>query len=286
MSYYIAKIRSFYGPREELSFATDERGERLEFGAVLEAKRWVDEADADTYVLAHNESSRPEYVVVGQHAVDWLDLEDYGKYDWDGCPCRSDAGAPCGDCDECFAWKADQDISYVREHAVRTAISYCIYLVPNGAMDDFRRGITSDCRLWGAYHDVQGAADRVRELAEEESLKETCCGSVDVGFVLADVKAAVSKCVGTDQSRTEKILCDLVGREYEHDARRVVLDIGTPDSDEDEENLAYAVWDACWDRARRNFVAQAEHDMGFEWDGDLKWVRVAKFCGDEMVEVL
>lgn len=48
MSYYIAKIRSFFGPREELSFAQDDYGDRL----------------------------------------------------------------------ECLAWKADQDISYVRDHAI------------------------------------------------------------------------------------------------------------------------------------------------------------------------
>lgn len=118
MSYYIAKIRSFFGPREELSFAQDDYGDRLDFDTVLEAKNWIDEAEAGTYVLAHNESSRPEYVVVGQHAVDWLDWKDGSKYDWDGCECRRDAGVPCGDCDECFAWKADQDISYVRDHAI------------------------------------------------------------------------------------------------------------------------------------------------------------------------
>ena len=59
--------RNFYGPRSEISVAMEENGQRqveAEFDNAATAQAWVDRAEEDTYVLSHNESSRPTYKVV------------------------------------------------------------------------------------------------------------------------------------------------------------------------------------------------------------------------------
>ena len=57
--------RGFYGPHSEISVAMEENGQReAEFDNAAAAQAWIDEAEEDTYVLSHNESSRPTYKVV------------------------------------------------------------------------------------------------------------------------------------------------------------------------------------------------------------------------------
>ena len=59
--------RNFYGPRSEISVAMEENGQRqveAEFDNAAAARAWIDRAEEDTYVLSHNESSRPTYKVV------------------------------------------------------------------------------------------------------------------------------------------------------------------------------------------------------------------------------
>ena len=60
--------RNFYGPRSEIRVAMmEENGQRereAEFDNAAAAQAWIDRAEEDTYVLSHNESSRPTYKVV------------------------------------------------------------------------------------------------------------------------------------------------------------------------------------------------------------------------------
>lgn len=121
--------------------------------------------------------------------------------------------------------------------------SYGVYIVDNGAMDDFgkRHMITGGCRACGDNEmTLEDATELVRKLAEEESLTE---------------------------SRTTDFADGL-----------------TAPSDDD--GSAMAAFDAEIERRRQAFVADCVASMGFEWQQDLKWVRVAKFAGGEFVEVL
>lgn len=115
MTYYIARIRTFFG-REELSIVTDESGRPMEFASSMDARIAVDKMELDTYVLASGEYARPELLVVSDKVIAWLDMDDDSKYDWYGCPCKT-AAEPCGLCDACTEHRAEQDIAYVRANA-------------------------------------------------------------------------------------------------------------------------------------------------------------------------
>lgn len=123
--YYVAIIRSYYGPKEKLEIAYDERGHYVYFESIEEAREWIHDIESKTYVLAHNEASRPEYVVVNQKTVDWIDNDDDDKYDWDNYRCnscenqdRKDECIHCRGLSECFDFMSREDIKYVREHAI------------------------------------------------------------------------------------------------------------------------------------------------------------------------
>lgn len=168
------------------------------------------------------------------------------------------------------------------------SIEYRVYLVDNGQLDDFARGMVGRCQCWGVFEDIGAAARRVKELAEEDSLKEFCSAATP-NVVMADIERAIStSCdgMGGCQSRLVRAMRSAVGVEFADAAEKVILDVGTPDSDEEREALADAVYEACAEECRRKFVAQAVDSMGFEWDGDLRWVRVAKFVSGEFVEVV
>lgn len=165
---------------------------------------------------------------------------------------------------------------------------YRIYLVENGQLDDFARGMVGRCQCWGVFEDIGDAARRVRELAEEETLKEFS-SAASPSVVMADIERAIScECDGMAgcQSRLIRAIRSAVGPDFADAAEKVALDIGTPESDEEREALADAIYDACSEVSRAKFVSQAVDSMGFEWDGDLKWVRVAKFVDGEFVEVV
>lgn len=167
-------------------------------------------------------------------------------------------------------------------------IEYRVYLVDNGQLDDFARGMVGRCQCWGVYGDIGEAAQRVKELAEEESMKEFCSAATP-DVVMADIESAIAKeCdgMGGCQSRLILAMRSAVGSEFAGAAEKVVMDMGTPGSDDEREALADAVYDACAEVCRDRFVAEAVDGMGFEWDGDLKWVKVAKFSDGEFVEVV
>ena len=66
--------RDFYGPHSQIRVAMEENGQReraaefdnaaAAFDNAAAAQAWIDRAEEDTYVLSHNESSRPTYKVV------------------------------------------------------------------------------------------------------------------------------------------------------------------------------------------------------------------------------
>ena len=117
--YYVAIIRSYFGPKEVLSFASYWHGGRIEFGSAADARAWIGVAESERYELAHNEASRPDYIVVDQDTVAWIDSDDCDKFDWDDCECHDgEGGEACGMCDECYELMLSQGIKYVREHAI------------------------------------------------------------------------------------------------------------------------------------------------------------------------
>lgn len=281
--YYIAKIRNFYGPREELSIVSDEQGERIAFGSVREARKWIDEAEEGTYVLASGEASRPEFVVVDGNVVQWLDMDDDNKYDWDSCPCKTAAGQPCGLCDTCTEHRSNEDIAYVRANATSSETSYRVFEVSDGETSAFLRGDTHACILVGGFHDVRDAADLVRSLAGGHAFGENC-SSVHAGADMAHVSEAISKAVANGCDGIVRAICETGLADHESTVREVVGRSEPPRSEEDADSLAVAVLAAVEDGQRRSFVDEAVRGMGFEMDG--KRIRVAKFVGDEFVEVL
>lgn len=57
--------REFYGPYSHISVAMDDNGQHeAEFDSFAAAQAWIDAEEEDTYVLDHNETGRPTYVVV------------------------------------------------------------------------------------------------------------------------------------------------------------------------------------------------------------------------------
>ena len=97
MSYYIAKKEEYYGPDAKYGWVEEENtnsfgfGAARKFGSAEEAAAWIEEREGESYVLAHNEASRPEYLVLNEHdaynlAEAWSH-EDLGgsQYNWDHC---------------------------------------------------------------------------------------------------------------------------------------------------------------------------------------------------------
>lgn len=170
-------------------------------------------------------------------------------------------------------------------------INYRVFCVNNGQMADFNRGITSRCSCWGIYDTIEEAANRVRELAEEEVLKEGFIARIDIGDAKTiDVFNAISKASamggGAENAIVREVIKAGINPKFENEIKRVVLKSGTPDTEDDMGELSYAIVDACFDVERGEFVEQAVESMGFEWDGDLKWIRVAKFSDQDFVEVV
>ena len=60
----------------------------------------------------------------------------------------------------------------MNNYETRESESYEIWLVPNGRMSDFMRGITGRgypdaCKYWGSYDSIDEVKSRLRELADE-----------------------------------------------------------------------------------------------------------------------
>ena len=62
--YRITVRRSWYGPLTTETFADqDDRSEVAVFASREDAKQWIDDRENCEYRLAHNEASRPEYII-------------------------------------------------------------------------------------------------------------------------------------------------------------------------------------------------------------------------------
>jgi len=62
--YCVLIERDYNGPTSETRAAEDDQGHILTLPTLAAAQAWIDEADAGTYCLAHNESGRPTYKIV------------------------------------------------------------------------------------------------------------------------------------------------------------------------------------------------------------------------------
>jgi hypothetical protein len=59
-------LRAWYGPRTTADLAREDDGRATvrRFATVADAQTWIEAAEAEQYVLAHNEASAPDYVIV------------------------------------------------------------------------------------------------------------------------------------------------------------------------------------------------------------------------------
>ena len=122
MEYSIAIIRDYYGPKQTLSFVSDERQERIVYDSIADARDVIDEMDSETFTLDHNESNRPTYHIVDDNTADYMATGrnyDMSNYDWDKSTCtQGDDNSPCGECDDCLEYMLNADIEYIESNAV------------------------------------------------------------------------------------------------------------------------------------------------------------------------
>ena len=114
MSYAIAIVRDFYGPKQTIGFYSDERQYRVVFDTVKDAQEAIYKIRAEIYVLAHNESNSPTYYIIDENTAEYIATgrnSDMSNYDWDGCDCD------CGECDECLEFMLEQDIQLVKNES-------------------------------------------------------------------------------------------------------------------------------------------------------------------------
>jgi hypothetical protein len=129
MSYVIAILRDAYTPdlqgMRSVRFYTerDDNTHPELYDTVREAQEQIDTMESVTYLLSHNECSRPEYLIVedstAQYILSGRDGDD-DNYDWDSCDCnkRNDNGDCCGECQRCLTNMIDEDRLYIRNNAV------------------------------------------------------------------------------------------------------------------------------------------------------------------------
>jgi hypothetical protein len=124
--YAIAVLRSMYYPDiagdRAVEFVGDDPARPDDYtlyDTIEAAQEVVDVLNAERYVLAHGEASRPDYVIVTDTTAEYISHGrwDASNYDWRGheCSCIEEYGNVCEDC---IAMMIDQDIDYVRSHAV------------------------------------------------------------------------------------------------------------------------------------------------------------------------
>ncbi|MDR2094668.1 MAG: hypothetical protein LBP76_04015 [Treponema sp.] len=89
--------------------------------AETDCRAYVEEEEAERYVLDHNEAERPSYYMVDS-LPDWT---DGGWYDYDKCESRNKDGAACDQgCDycpyegSCYQLQRDQQVDWIRDNGV------------------------------------------------------------------------------------------------------------------------------------------------------------------------
>lgn len=87
-----------------------------------QCREFVEEQNNDTYVLDHNEYSRPTYYIVDKCLPDW---SDGGWYDYDKCESAGKEGCTCTEgCEECpyiqscFNLQKAQQIEWIEKNGI------------------------------------------------------------------------------------------------------------------------------------------------------------------------
>ncbi len=120
--YEIAILGHYYHPdlqgKETPRIHCDERNNPIEYDSLEDARAVIDEWNDDVYILSHNESGRPTYLIVANVDGDYIHdgrNGDLSNYDWD------DASCTCGECNTCFQMCIAQDREYLLGSAVYKA---------------------------------------------------------------------------------------------------------------------------------------------------------------------
>ena len=116
--FYIICVRNFYGPKELFDFVNDSQGCPREYNTVHDAREEIVHYEGSRYVLAHNESCRPDYYIIDDDVKAWLDNDDGGKFDWPDDPIY-DCSIPDYDEQNTADKAMELSIAYIREHAIK-----------------------------------------------------------------------------------------------------------------------------------------------------------------------
>ena len=128
--YQIAILRHAYYPDlqgvEAPKIHADDRNDPVEYDTVDEAKDVIAEWDNEVYVLSHNESGRPSYLVVEAVDGDYIhggrygDMSNYDWAEWESYCTHNDDDA-CGECHGCHESMIAEDRDYLLGRAVYTS---------------------------------------------------------------------------------------------------------------------------------------------------------------------
>jgi len=125
MTYQIAILRHAYIPDlqgdETPRIYSDNQDNPIEYEAFDEAKSVIAEWDEEVYILSHNESGRPTYLVVKAVDGDYIHggrNSDASNYDWSASDCSRNDGDACGECNDCNRLMINQDCQYLLDNAV------------------------------------------------------------------------------------------------------------------------------------------------------------------------
>ncbi|APU89152.1 hypothetical protein Rctr71_033 [Virus Rctr71] len=111
----IVTLRHAYQP--DLQGMERPRIEEVYHDTLQKAIDQIQEWDSEIYYLAHNEYTRPTYIVVEDVDADYVEggrFEDMSNYDWDE---DMECGT-CGECNTCIRIMIEQDRQYLLNAAL------------------------------------------------------------------------------------------------------------------------------------------------------------------------
>ena len=109
----IAKLGHYYQP--DIQGSEQPRIAEELYDTIDEAKAVIAEREDGVYLLDHNESGRPTYVIVDDVTAYYITSgrhQDMSNYDWHNAECE------CGECNTCMAMMIGQDREYLLTNAV------------------------------------------------------------------------------------------------------------------------------------------------------------------------
>lgn len=123
MNYKIIGIKNLFNSQLENPFLyrEDERGNTEDYDTLAAARDVVTGLDQDIYVTGSGEAGRPEYYILEERDFDYMRSGrngDGGNYDWGNCDCKADKGDCCGSCETCCLAMCDEDIEWIKTHAI------------------------------------------------------------------------------------------------------------------------------------------------------------------------